>query len=171
MLYCPKCKSLCEDSAVRCPECGKRKLREPTQLDKVLLVTVTEMEAQRLEPVMKESGIPFEMHPSNIDGIPSIYNSDAILSNQSFYVLLPQLEEAEKVVSDFRRKEAEAAKAAKAAKADAQDASEEEEMSRGKRMLVQIVSVLAFILLIWLVVMGTDWIANNLWSWVQNQGL
>ena len=33
MLYCPKCKSLCEDSAVRCPECGKRKLREPTQLD------------------------------------------------------------------------------------------------------------------------------------------
>ena len=38
-------------------------------------------------------------------------------------------------------------------------------------MLVQIVSVLAFILLIWLVVMGTDWIANNLWSWVQNQGL
>ena len=146
MLYCPKCKSLCEDSAVRCPECGKRKLREPTQLDKVLLVTVTEMEAQRLEPVMKESGIPFEMHPSNIDG-------------------LPQLEEAEKVVSDFRQKEAEAAKAA------AQDAPEEEEMSRGKRMLVQIVSVLAFILLIWLVVMGTDWIANNLWSWVQNQGL
>lgn len=168
MLYCPKCKSLCEDSAVRCPECGKRKLREPTQLDKVLLVTVTEMEAQRLEPVMKESGIPFEMHPSNIDGIPSIYNSDAILSNQSFYVLLPQLEEAEKVVSDFRQKEAEAAKAAKA---DAQDTPEEEEMSRGKRMLVQIVSVLAFILLIWLVVMGTDWIANNLWSWVQNQGL
>ena len=165
MLYCPKCKSLCEDSAARCPECGKRKLREPTQLDKVLLVTVTEMEAQRLEPVMKESGIPFEMHPSNIDGIPSIYNSDAILSNQSFYVLLPQLEEAEKVVSDFRQKEAEAAKA------DAQDVPEEEEMSRGKRMLVQIVSVLAFILLIWLVVMGTDWIANNLWSWVQNQGL
>ena len=113
MLYCPKCKSLCEDSAVRCPECGKRKLREPTQLDKVLLVTVTEMEAQRLEPVMKESGT----------------------------------------------------------KAAAQDAPEEEEMSRGKRMLVQIVSVLAFILLIWLVVMGTDWIANNLWSWVQNQGL
>ena len=110
MLYCPKCKSLCEDSAVRCPECGKRKLREPTQLDKVLLVTVTEMEAQRLEPVMKESGIPFEMHPSNIDGIPSMYNSDAILSNQSFYVLLPQLEEAEKVVSDFRQKEAEAPK-------------------------------------------------------------
>ena len=60
---------------------------------------------------------------------------------------------------------------AEAAKADAQDAPEEEEMSRGKRMLVQIVSVLAFILLIWLVVMGTDWIANNLWSWVQNQGL
>ena len=165
MLYCPKCKSLCEDFAVRCPECGKRKLRAPTQLDKVLLVTVTEMEAQRLEPVMKESGIPFEMHPSNIDGIPSIYNSDAILSNQSFYVLLPQLEEAEKVVSDFRQKEAEAAKA------DAQHVPEEEEMSRGKRMLVQLVTVLAFILLIWLVVMGTDWIANHLWSWVQNQGL
>lgn len=89
MLYCPKCKALCEDSAVRCPECGRRKLREPTQLDKVLLVTVTEMEAQRLEPMMKASGIPYEMHPSSIEGIPSIYNSDAILSNQSFYVLLP----------------------------------------------------------------------------------
>lgn len=165
MLYCPKCKSICEDSAVRCPECGRRKLREPTQLDKVLLVTVSEMEAQRLEPVMRASGIPFEMHPSNIDGIPSMYNSDAILSNQSFYVLLPQLEEAEKVVSSFRANEAEAAKAA------AQDAPEEKEMPRSKRILVQIVSAIAFILLIWLVVMGTDWIAHNLWSWVQNQGL
>lgn len=165
MLYCPKCKSLCEDSAVRCPECGRRKLREPTQLDKVLLVTVSEMEAQRLEPVMRASCIPFEMHPSNIDGIPSMYNSDAILSNQSFYVLLPQLEEAEKVVSSFRANEAETAKAA------AQDAPEEGEMPRSKRILVQIVSAIAFILLIWLVVMGTDWIANNLWSWVQNQGL
>ena len=59
---------------------------------------------------MKASGIPYEMHPSSIEGIPSIYNSDAILSNQSFYVLLPQLEEAEKVVAKFRKEEAKAAK-------------------------------------------------------------
>ena len=162
MLYCPKCKSLCEDSAVRCPECGKRKLREPTQLDKVLLVTVSEMEAQRLEPAMRASGIPFEMHPSNIDGIPSIYNSDAILSNQSFYVLLPQLEEAEKVVSDFREQEAKL-------KAETEpQPSEEPEMPRRKRILAQIFSALAFILLIWLVVAGTDWVASHLQSWKQS---
>ncbi len=169
MLYCPKCKSLCEDSAVRCPECGKRKLRQPTPLDKVLLVTVSEMEAQRLEPVMKESGIPFERHPSGIDGIPSMYNSDAILSNQSFYVLLPQLEEAEKVVSEFRQKEADAARAL--AEETSETMPEGEEMPRRKRILVQLVSALAFILLIWLVVMGTDWIATHLWEWVQSQGL
>lgn len=161
MLYCPKCKALCEDSAVRCPECGRHKLRQPTQLDKVLLVTVTEMEAQRLEPVMQASGIPFEMHPSNIDGIPSMYNSDAILSNQSFYVLLPQLEEAEKVVAQFREQEAQQAKAA------AENAPPEPEMPRGKRIAVQIISALAFILLIWLVVMGTDWVANNLFGWLR----
>ena len=161
MLYCPKCKALCDDSAVRCPECGRHKLRQPTQLDKVLLVTVTEMEAQRLEPVMQASGIPFEMHASNIDGIPSMYNSDAILCNQSFYVLLPQLEEAEKVVAQFRQQEAEQAKAA------AENAPEEEEMPRGKRIAVQIVSALAFILLIWLVVMGTDWVANHLFGWLR----
>ena len=166
MLYCPKCKALCEDSAVRCPECGRRKLREPTQLDKVLLVTVTEMEAQRLEPVMKASGIPYEMHPSSIEGIPSIYNSAAILSNQSFYVLLPQLEEAEKVVAKFRKEEAEAAK--EAAKAQGQPEEPEEEMPRGKRIFVQITSAIAFILLVWAVVAATDWAAQNLWSWLQS---
>ena len=39
MLYCPKCKAPVRGFRSALPECGRRKLREPTQLDKVLLVT------------------------------------------------------------------------------------------------------------------------------------
>ena len=97
---------------------------------------------------------------------PSIYNSDAILSNQSFYVLLPQLEEAEKVVAKFRKEEAEARQ--RSGKAQGQPEEPEEEMPRGKRIFVQITSAIAFILLVWAVVAATDWVAQNLWSWLQS---
>ena len=148
------------------PECGRRKLREPTQLDKVLLVHGDGNGGPAPGARDEGSDIPYEMHPSSIEGIPSIYNSDAILSNQSFYVLLPQLEEAEKVVAKFRKEEAEAAK--EAAKAQGQPEEPEEEMPRGKRIFVQITSAIAFILLVWAVVAATDWAAQNLWSWLQS---
>ena len=67
------------------------------------------------------------------------------------------------MVAQFRKQEAELAKAA------AENAPEEPEMPRGKRIAVQIISAIAFILLIWLVVAGTDWIANNLFGWLQGR--
>lgn len=57
MMICAKCHVLCENS---CPKCGsERHLRAPEENEPVRLVALTAMQAMLVEPVLKESGIPY----------------------------------------------------------------------------------------------------------------
>ena len=56
MIY-DKCHVLCE---AQCPKCGsKRHLRAPEENEPVFLIALTAMQAMLVEPILKESGIPY----------------------------------------------------------------------------------------------------------------
>lgn len=162
MRYCPKCRALCEDdTAVRCPECGARRLRAPQPDDMVLLVTVIESEAENIRSALETSGLKFSERPTGIDGIPSMYSSDAILSNKNFYVPYTKLGYAESLVKEVRR----CNPPPKPSNSESAQ-SEKAQMPRGKRILIQAVSFLLFMFAIWLVVNGTDWLAQSIQQWM-----
>ena len=52
-----RCHVLCKDV---CPKCGSRRhLRAPEDNEPVLLIVLTAMQAMLVEPILKESGIPY----------------------------------------------------------------------------------------------------------------
>lgn len=56
-MICTRCHVLCREV---CPKCGSRKhLRAPEDNEPVLLIVLTAMQAMLVEPILKESGIPY----------------------------------------------------------------------------------------------------------------
>ena len=56
-MICTRCHVLCRDV---CPKCGSRKhLRTPEDNEPVLLIVLTAMQAMLVEPILKDSGIPY----------------------------------------------------------------------------------------------------------------
>ena len=56
-MICDKCHVLGE---AQCPKCGsKRHLRAPEENEPVFLIALTAMQAMLVEPILKESGIPY----------------------------------------------------------------------------------------------------------------
>ena len=56
-MICTRCHILCRDV---CPKCGSRRhLRAAEENEPVLLITLTAMQAMLVEPILKESGIPY----------------------------------------------------------------------------------------------------------------
>lgn len=57
MKICSRCHVLCENV---CPKCGAAKhLQTPEENQPALLMVLTAMQALLVEPVLKESGVPF----------------------------------------------------------------------------------------------------------------
>ena len=56
-MICTRCHILCRDV---CQKCGSRRhLRAAEENEPVLLITLTAMQAMLVEPILKESGIPY----------------------------------------------------------------------------------------------------------------
>lgn len=58
MLYCQKCKHLCEDSTVKCPNCKSKRLREPGESDTVWLTSQNFIFGGIIEELLADNGIP-----------------------------------------------------------------------------------------------------------------
>ena len=56
MLYCEKCRRLCDKSP--CPQCGEQKLRTPKENDPVYLVSEDATFSDVIEEILYENGIP-----------------------------------------------------------------------------------------------------------------
>ena len=78
MRYCPKCKNLNDDTALRCSQCGSAAVRVVKPDDFILLVTATEYESEQIVKALEQAKIPCKKQPAGVDGIPSMYNSDAL---------------------------------------------------------------------------------------------
>lgn len=150
MLYCAKCRSVCEDSSQRCPNCKSEKLRAANDEDMVLLHRADQYTAQRLAEQFDGAGVRYELMPCGRGWGSSPYDSEALPTDQNIYVRCGDLPTAREVSSQLKEE------------LERDQAPEDgfEEMPRKKRVLVQALSVLAFLLLVMLVVYGADALAN-----------
>ena len=64
MLYCTKCKSICEDSTQTCPNCKRsRGLRPVKPEDEVFFLKVSEGEAAELALLFEQNAVRHAIHP------------------------------------------------------------------------------------------------------------
>ena len=152
MLYCTKCKTLAADSMRTCPNCRRsRGLRPVRDEDEVFFMKVSETEAVELEELFEEQAIRHRAELVKAGLAAGVYDPEYMPTDRNLYVAYGDLERANAAV---------AAEAELTAHPEA--AGEEDEMPQGKRLAIQTVSVLAFLLLIVLVVLGTDALAEFL---------
>lgn len=160
MRYCPKCKNLNDDTALRCSQCGSRRVRVVKPDDFILLVTATEYESEQIVKALEQAKIPCKKQPAGVDGIPSMYNSDALYSDQNVLVPYRVREEAEKIAQETQKQTAEQLEEMR--KAQETPAEETTPASRRRQFFTSVVAVLLFIILVACVVFASDWLAGIL---------
>ncbi len=153
MLYCPKCRSVCEDTTAKCPHCKNTKLRAVDGEDLVLLHRADQYTAQRLGEQFDGAGIVYKLEPFGTGRVSYLYDSEVMPTDKNIYVRYGDLPTAQ----DFSRRMKERLDREQQAEAGAE---EFEDMPRKKRIVVQILSVIAFLVLVMLTVFGADALAN-----------
>lgn len=147
MLYCEKCRSLCQDTTRKCPNCKSSKLRVAEETDLVLLHRADQYTASRLAEQFDEMGIVYEIAPFASRSSQYLYDSEVMPTDKNIFVRVKDLQAAEEL--SVRMKE-------ELERVQEQEEEEFEDMPRKKRILVQVVSLLLFFLLITLAVLGAD---------------
>lgn len=75
MLYCTKCKSICEDSTQTCPNCKRsRGLRPVKPEDEVFFLKVSEGEAAELALLFEQNAVRHAIHPVKSGFSTSVYD-------------------------------------------------------------------------------------------------
>lgn len=162
MRYCPKCKNLNEDTALRCSQCGSRRVRVVQPDDWVLIATATEYEAGKIEEALQKAEIPCQKQPAGVEGIPSMYNSDALYSDQNLCVPYRLREEGGKIAQETQAKTAAELEEMRR-EVEAQSAPKEgEAASPVKKFFSSVVAVLVFIALVACAVFFADWLGGIL---------
>ena len=77
MLYCTKCKSICEDSTQTCPNCKRsRGLRPVKPEDDVFFLKVSEGEAAELALLFEQNAVRHAIHPVKGGFSTSVYDPE-----------------------------------------------------------------------------------------------
>lgn len=151
MLYCPKCRSVCEESTAKCPNCKNTKLREVNEEDYVLLHRADLYATQRLEKQFEEHGVAYRIEDFGKGRVSYLYDSEVMPTDKNIYVKYRDLPTARGLSTQVK---------SLLEQERAGETEEFEDMPRKKRMIVQTLSVLAFLILVMLVVFGADAFAN-----------
>ena len=153
MLYCTKCESICEDSTQTCPNCKRsRGLRPVKPEDEVFFLKVSEGEAAELALLFEQNAVRHAIHPVKGGFSTSVYDPEYLPTDKDIYVLQTKTSNAPQRADAQRAGRAVAGKNVRTGRY----------MPRGKRMLIQSLSVIAFMAIVILVVLGSDFIANLL---------
>lgn len=152
MLYCAKCRSVCEDSTAKCPNCKSTKLTAAADSDMVRLHRADCYTAERLGDMFDGVGIFYQLEPFAKNQSRYLYDSEVMPTDKNIFVRFADLPAAKelsaKLKEDMEREQAD-------------DAEEEfEDMPRKKRLLVQSLSIIAFMVLVMLAVLGADALAG-----------
>lgn len=152
MLYCTKCRAVCQDSAAKCQNCKSTKLRAVSDSDMVLLHRADEYTAEKLCSQFDDLGIVYELAPFAKNRSTYMYDSEVMPGDKNIFVRYCDLPAAKELSSKMK---------AEMESRQSSDAEEEfEDMPRAKRIIVQSLSVIAFMLLVMLAVFGADAFAN-----------
>lgn len=152
MLYCTKCGSLNEQAVEKCAGCGSRKaLREANADDYIRLHNADQYTAGLLEKDFDAANIEHRIEPLKSKGFSQLYDSEVMPTDKSIYVRYADLDQAKELSAALKQKIQ-----------DEQEPPAEDNMSPRKRLVIQIVSVALFLALITVVVLLSDFFANNL---------
>lgn len=138
--YCPACQKVSkEDKCAFCEGEGRELLEE----DKVFLVTADPEAFGFIKEDFGRAGIKFtaEERPLPPDG--SVYSGKGMLVQKDIYVSGKDYLRSEKVLAETFK-----------------NIEEMEQMPKGKRIAVQVASVFGFIVLVYLVIYGADFIVE-----------
>ncbi len=151
MLYCAKCRSVCQDSLARCPSCRNTRLRAVADGDMVLLHRADQYTAQRLAEQFDGAGILYQLEPFGKGRVSYLYDSEVMPTDQNIYVRYSDLPAAKEFSSRMKEE---------LDRGQSNGEEEFEDMPPKKRILVQVLSVLAFLVLVALTVLGADALAG-----------
>ncbi len=163
MLYCERCQMLSEDGET-CSLCGSRKLRPVSANDPVFLFTTGQEEAERIAAAFDDEKLPhMERILENGSASPALLGQNRFASTRIF-VPFAEMEHARDVMrgigalKDGGEEDGPAVSGAGAhtAPREAARGKEEKPMSSGRRAALRIVSIILFLLLVCLVVFGSD---------------
>lgn len=150
MLYCKKCRGVCDESLLKCPNCKNTKLREVNDDDMVLLHRADMYTAQRLSDMFEEHGVEYELGDFGKGRVSYLYDSEVMPTDKTVYVKYRDLPTARGLSANLKEE----------IERENAPAEEFEEMSPKKRMLVQALSAIAFIAIVIVVVFCADAVAN-----------
>lgn len=140
MQFCAKCKNTCPDAVTVCPSCKRgRALRQVKDTDMIYFMKTSEYEASELDKIFTDNGIDFEIKPFSMGMVSSLYDSEVMPTDKNIFVKFAHLEYA-KILTEK----------------DIDEVDEDEIEVQPRNVLTQVVSVLAFLILVTLVVLGTD---------------
>lgn len=158
MKYCPKCKKLYNDTETNCAcaDCKRKELKTiEDKTTSVYLCSGDVIERDRVQAALSDSGIPSDYVRHMVTG-----NSQVVtgMDLDGFDILVPYelYEKAYDVAVGIGAIELEGAKIIEE---NFDDGVEEfEEMSRSKRTTVRVLSAILLIIVLALVIYGTDYI-------------
>lgn len=150
MLYCTKCHGVCQDSTAKCPNCKNTKLRPLVEEDLVFLQRADQYTASLMKQRFTEEGVHFQMEPYNGGRISYMYEGDVMPTDQSVLARWADYDAAKQIAAQV------VLQVEKERASVGEDTETFQDMPKGKRIAVQVISVFAFILVIMLVVFGTD---------------
>ncbi len=161
MKVCKSCSHTVENNANRCTFCGGKLAEITDKNTPVYLISATGFEADRIVAALEDSGIPCFKKSKVISNHPNPMG----MENGLCEVMVPYsaFDDALTVCRGIGAgvSEAERAEEIPASEEEAEALPEqEEEMSESKKRVVRILSAIAFIIIVALVIYGTDFITG-----------
>ena len=122
-----------------------------SRTDSRLLGFLSERADEHIGPLLfEQNAVRHAIHPVKGGFSTSVYDPEYLPTDKDIYVEYQDLERAKELMLKEREEQSQ------------EKPSEENDMPRGKRMLIQSLSVIAFMAIVILVVLGSDFIANLL---------
>ncbi len=146
MKYCLKCNHLHNDTDISCSYCNGSLTEITEENTPVFLISASDFELERIKAALKDSGIPCDCK-KNPKYNPAVKSTDSDNGNTNILIPYSAYEKAYDVCVGIG-----------AIKDDEMQGIDEEfeEMSSAKRTTVRVISAILFILVVALVVYGTD---------------
>ncbi|MBP3323780.1 MAG: hypothetical protein J6M16_06275 [Clostridia bacterium] len=102
MLYCTKCKTVCEAKNTTCPNCKRSKsLREAKDEDMVFFDRLGEVDAYEISVLLEENAIKYELHDIPLSLSESTYDATKSRTDRNLYVEYRNIENARKIINDY----------------------------------------------------------------------
>ena len=102
MLYCTKCKTVCEAKNTACPNCKRGKsLREAKDEDMVFFDRLGEVDAYEISVLLEENAIKYELHDIPLSLSESAYDATKSRTDRNLFIEYRNIENARKIINDY----------------------------------------------------------------------